>query len=67
MRDITFRLHALFPMSFFVVFCLFPPFPPPQYYVEKNLFCSRRWWGDWSDSATSPKLYCSLILHNVVT
>ena len=38
MRDITFRLHALFPMSFFVVFCLFPPFHLLQYYVEKISF-----------------------------
>ena len=48
-RDITFRLHTLLLMSFFVIFCLLHPSLLLQYNMGKScFFFSRKWWSDWT-------------------
>ena len=66
-----YHFQAACPLSY-VFFCCFLfvyslPFIYSNIMQKKNFLCSGKWWGGWSALATNPKLYCILILHNVVT
>ena len=58
-RDITFRLHTLFPMLFVVVFCLLHLFLLLQYITRKYI-SARKWWGSRSPCLTLLHKSCNL-------
>ena len=61
--------QAAYPLSY-VIFCCFlsiSSLSSNPILCRKKIFCSRKQWGGWSPLPTNSKLYCILILHNVVT